>query len=154
MPELTHAVLFSVDDQRFALPLGSVERIVRAVAVTPVPGAPGMVLGAICVAGCVLPVLNMRRRLGLPEREVRPADHFLIGRTAARRVVLAIDKAEGVIEPDEADFTAGAEVAAGMEHVRGLARHEEGLVVIEDLDKFLSVDDLRNLDAAMIAGPA
>ena len=79
MSELTQAVLFRVENQRCALPLDSVERVVRAVEITPVPGAPKIVLGAICVAGTVLPVLNMRQRLGLPERNVSPDDQFLIG---------------------------------------------------------------------------
>lgn len=151
MSELTQAVVFRLDDQRYGLPLDCVERIVRAVEVTPLPGAPDVVLGAICVAGHVLPVLNMRRRLGLPERELCQADHFLIGRTAARRVVLAIDEVDSVIEPDEGRFTAAGEIAPGLEHVQGIARLEDGLVLIGDLDKFLSLDEAGALDAAMAA---
>jgi purine-binding chemotaxis protein CheW len=143
-------VVFRVDNQRCALPLNCVERIVRAVEVTPLPGAPAIVLGAVCVAGRVLPVLSMRWRLGLAAREVRPRDHFLIGRAASRRVVLAIDEADGLIQPDETRFTPAGDIAAGIGHVRGMARLDDGLVLIEDLDRFLSFDEGRALDTALV----
>lgn len=47
MNELMRAVVFCLDGQRYALPLAAVRRIVRAVEVTPLPGAPAIVLGAI-----------------------------------------------------------------------------------------------------------
>ncbi len=81
-------VLLTVDGQTYALHLEAVDRIVRAVEVTPLPGAPVIVLGAIDVEGRVLPVLNLRRRLRLPEREIGPADQFLIARTERRAVAL------------------------------------------------------------------
>src|ERR1700677_66630 len=91
-------VVFWLDEGRYALPLTAVDRIVRAVHVTPVPHAPGIVLGAIDVQGRVLPVFNIRRKFGLPERAVDPADHFLIAHTAGRTVVLVIDAAHGGFE--------------------------------------------------------
>lgn len=150
MSALARAVVFRIDEQRYALPLGTVERIVRAVEVTPIPGAPGIVLGAVCVEGRVLPVLNLRRRFGLPERAIGTGDHFLIGHTAARAVVLVIDAAEGVIAPGPGAVTAAAGIAPGLEHVQGVARLDDGLVLIHDLETFLSMDEARSLDAAMV----
>ena len=72
MSEPAQLVVFRLNGQRYALPLAAVERIVCAVEVTPLPGAPPVVLGVINVAGCVLPVFNIRRRFLLPEREVVP----------------------------------------------------------------------------------
>ena len=80
-------VVFSLDAGRYALPLATVERIVRAVEVTRLPSAPPIILGAIDVQGRVLPVFNIRRRFGLPERDIGPSDHFLIARSADRSVV-------------------------------------------------------------------
>ena len=62
------------------------------------PGAPAVVLGAINVAGHVLPVLNIRQRFSLPQRQIDPADQFLIARTARHTVALVIDEALGVID--------------------------------------------------------
>ena len=91
-------VVFYLDTGRYALPLSAVERIVRAVYVTPLPLAPDVVLGAIDVQGRVLPVFNIRRRFRLPERAIDPADHFLIARTIRGTVVLVIDAAQGILD--------------------------------------------------------
>ncbi len=147
--ETAQWVVFCVDRGRYALPLASVDRIVRAVHVTALPRAPDIVLGAIDVQGRVLPVFNIRRRFGLPERAVDPADHFLIAHTARRTVVLVIDSAQGVFEYAASAVTQAASIAGDLEHVRGVIQLEDGLVLIHDLEHFLSRHEAQVLDAAM-----
>lgn len=147
--ETAHWVVFGLDDGRYALPLAMVDRIVRATEVTPLPLAPAVVLGAIDVAGDILPVFNVRGRFHLPERPIDPADQFLIARTARRSVVLHIDAALGVIErPGEAIFPS-ATLAPDLAHIRGVIPLEDGLLLIQDLEQFLSPQEERALDQAM-----
>src|SRR4051812_8789368 len=94
----THWVLFALDTGRYALPLDSVERIVRAAAVTNLPLAPAAILGALDVEGRILPVFDLRERFGLPRRAVSPTDQFILVRGPHRRLVLAVDTALGVSE--------------------------------------------------------
>ena len=63
-----HIVVFALDEQRYALHLLAVERVVRAVEVTALPEAPEIVLGVVNVKGRIVPVINVRRRFRLPER--------------------------------------------------------------------------------------
>jgi purine-binding chemotaxis protein CheW len=142
-------VVFSLDAGRYALPLHCVERIVRAVQVTSLPQAPAIVLGAIDVAGRVLPVLNIRQRFGLPQRDIAPADQFLIACTPKRTVVLAIDTAAGVLEWPAAATTDAGSLAPGLAHIRGVIAMADDLVLIHDLDAFLSMDEAQALDAAL-----
>jgi purine-binding chemotaxis protein CheW len=143
-------VVFGLDTGRYAISLAAVDRIVRAVHVTPLPLAPGIVLGAINVEGCVLPVLNIRRRFRLPERNINLADHFLIARTAQRRVVLVIDAAQGVLEHPSTAVIDVESIAPGLAHIRGVITLEDGLVLIHDLEQFLSPDESHALDEANI----
>lgn len=149
MSELIQLVVFCLDELRYALPLAAVERIVRAAEVTLLPNAPPIVLGAIDVAGRILPVLDVRRRFGLRQREITPADQFLIARTAPRTVVLVVDEAEGVIERSQAEIIGSREIVPGLEQFEGVVRLDDGLVLIHDLEKFLSLDEARALDEAM-----
>ena len=142
-------VMFRLDEQRYALPLTAVERVVHAVEVTPLPGAPAIVLGAIDVGGCVLPVLNLRRRFLLPERGIGPADEFLIARAGRRVVALVIDEAQGVIAHEQAAVIGSDRVVPGLEQFQGVVKLDDGLVLIHDLEKFLSLDEARSLDAAV-----
>jgi len=142
-------VVFCLDKGRYALPLATVDRIVRAVHVTALPLGPDIVLGAIDVEGRVLPVFNIRHRFRLPERAIDPADHFLIARTAQRTVVLVIDAALGVLERPATAMIDATSIAPDLRHLQGVIQLEDGLVLIHDLEHFLSPDEARQLDDAM-----
>ena len=152
MSELIRVVVFRLDEQRYALPLATVERVIRAVEVTSLPKAPPVVLGVIDVAGRVLPVLNIRRRFRLPEREISPADQFVIAHTAQRTVALVMDEAQGVLERGASAVIDSTQIAPGLGQLQGVMKLEDGLVLIHDLEKFLSMDEARALDEAIGAG--
>jgi chemotaxis signal transduction protein len=92
-------VVFALEGQRYALALACVSRVVRAVAVTPVPHAPAGELGIINVQGEVLPVVDARWHFGLPSRGVRPGDRFIIATLGGRAAALVVDAVEGTLEP-------------------------------------------------------
>lgn len=142
-------VVFRLDDGRYALPLAAVERIVRAAEITPLPGAPGIVLGALDVAGEILPVFDLRRRFGWPARPLDPEDQFVIARSSRRTVVLAIDSAQGVVETSADAITDSQRLERGLEHIRGVMALEDGLVLIHDLEQLLSPDEALALERAM-----
>jgi purine-binding chemotaxis protein CheW len=142
-------VVFQLDAQSYALPLNAVERVVRAVYVTPLALAPPVVLGVIDVAGQILPVFSLRRRLQLPERPIAPTDEFLITRTLHRRVVLQVDAAKGLIEQPIVSMIAAANIAPDLDCIRGVIAADDGLVLIHDLEQLLSPDEATALDKAM-----
>jgi purine-binding chemotaxis protein CheW len=142
-------VLFRLDALRFAVALDAVERFVRAVEITDLPKAPESIYGVIDVAGRVIPVFNLRKRLGLPARSVEPDDLFLIARSARREVALVVDESLGLMELSEFEVAGRDEILPGLEHFRGVTRLDDGLVFIYDIESFLSIDEARALDEAM-----
>lgn len=150
-------VILKLDGQRIGLPLAVVDRVVRAVAVTFLPGAPAGVVGAINVRGEVLPVFDLRRRFGLAERQPGWRDQIVLARTAQRPVAIGADEVSGVVQPD-AQVVDAATVVPGLAWVKGVVTLDDGLIVIHDLDSFLSLDEDRALvgalaDAAMAGAP-
>jgi purine-binding chemotaxis protein CheW len=141
--------LFSIEGRRYALGIDVVERVVRAVAVTPLSDGPEVVLGVINLHGRVVPVLDLRRRLGHPGREIRSDDHLVIAHTKFRTIAFFADSAEGVSEDAEGSVTPGAEVVPGLEFVQGVMRLGEDLVLIHDLDRVLSLEEHGRLSAAL-----
>ena len=141
--------MFSLDGRQYALPLRIVDRGLRALEVTAPPNAPAMVHGAINVHGQLIAVINMRRRFGLPEREIDPEDCLLVARTKGLVVALAVDALEGVIERAEADIVNSNAIVAGLDAFPGVIGLDEGLLLIYDLDTCLSLDDVRSLGDAM-----
>jgi purine-binding chemotaxis protein CheW len=149
MTEGIDLVVFRLDNQRYALPLAAVERVIRAVEVTPLPGAPPAVVGVIDVRGQVIPVFDLRRRFGLAEREITPEDQFLIASTARRAVALVIDEACGVVGREQSAVTRADAMLPGLEQFDGIVKLDEGLALIHDLEKFLSLEEARTLDEAI-----
>lgn len=149
MTRPTALVLFSLDSIRYALRLAAVQGAVRAVALTPLPKAPEIVLGVINLRGAVIPVLNIRRRFALTDRPIDLSDHFLIARTARRTVALWVDSVNGVIShPQEAVLEPG-QVVPGMAYVEGVMKLGSGLVFIHNLDSFLALPEEEALQKAM-----
>jgi len=90
------------------------------------------------VRGAVAPVLDVRARFRLPARPVRLSDHLVLAEGAGRLVALRVDRAVGTEEvPPEAVTMSGANDPA-MAHLAGVVTLDDGLVLVHDLDAFLS----------------
>jgi purine-binding chemotaxis protein CheW len=146
---LNQIVVFALDEQRYALPLSAVERVVRAVEVTPLPKAPEIILGVINVQGQILPVVNMRRRFRLPARAMGADDWLILARTSRRRVALIADSVAGVQTPADREMVNVEQTLPFADYVQGVAKTPDGLILIHDLDRFLSLDEEQELGAAL-----
>jgi len=147
--EQLQIIVFTLDEQRYALYLAAVRKTVRMVEITPLPQAPEMVLGVINFHGVVVPVLNIRRRFRLSERTAGLGDQLIIARTANRLVALVVDAVSDVIFLSPEQLVDPAGILPRLEYVEGVALLEGGLVMIHDLDAFLSLEEERALEAAI-----
>lgn len=134
-------LVFRLDDQRYALHLEAVERVVAAVFVTPLPDAPEIVLGVINVQGRIVPAINMRRRFRLPEMDLRPSDQFIISSSSGRIFALVADATLGIVDCPTQAIVEADRILPHMEQVEGVMVLEDGMVLIYDIDKTLSLDE-------------
>lgn len=145
----TPLVVFRLDGHRYGLDLERVERVLPQVALAPFPKAPPIVSGVFDLHGGLVPVVNVRRRFGLPERTPGVADQLLIVRSARRQLALAVDAVEPVIHVAAGELTSPEAVVPGLEFVRGIARVPAlGIIFVHDLDRFLSLDEESQLAAS------
>ena len=147
--EISQVVVLIVDGSRYALPVSSVQRVLPMVATQPVPGAPEPVVGAINLAGQVVPVVDPRRRLGLPVQEYGLDAHLLVVRTGRRTLALAADEVLGVQEIEARSVVATDAVLPRLGRVTGIAALPDGLVFIHDLEAFLTPQEDRELEQAL-----
>lgn len=141
-------VVFNLAAQRYALRLSAVERVVQIAELTVLPRAPEIVLGIVNVRGCVVPVVDTRRRFGLPAREINLSDHLIIARTSRRIVGLLADMVAGVVQHSRAAITAADQIIHNLDYVEGVIKLDDGLIFIHDLDTFLSEVEERTLEQA------
>jgi purine-binding chemotaxis protein CheW len=142
-------VVFSLDDQRYALPLARVQRSIRVVAVTPLPKAPAVVLGIIDLGGAVIPVIDIRMRFHHPPRDVRLSDHLIVATTGKRTVALLVDETKGVIEVPPESYAPGGDILPRLDLMAGAMKLEDGLILIHDLERLLSLEEETAIDNAL-----
>jgi purine-binding chemotaxis protein CheW len=142
-------IIFTLDDQRYALPLPAADRVVRMVAITPLPKAPDIVLGVVNFQGRIIPVINVRRRFCLPEREIALTDQLVVAHTGRRHVALVADAVLEVIACAAQSLIATEDIVPKVKYVDGVVKLIDGLILIHDLDKFLSLEEEDSLDQAL-----
>ncbi|MDP2958356.1 MAG: chemotaxis protein CheW [Longimicrobiales bacterium] len=128
-------VVFSLDEQRYALPLDQVRRAIRVVAITPLPEAPAIVLGIIDLGGVVTPVIDLRARFNHPAQDVRLSDHLIVAATGRRTVVLLVDDTRGVIDAPPESLVPSEDILPGLDVIAGAIKLEDGLILIHDLER-------------------
>lgn len=146
---MEQTVQFRLDDRLFALPLGRVDRVLRVVAWTEVPGAPETVLGVIDVGGTLVTLINLRARMRLPEREVDVDDQLILAHSKQRTVALLVDEVVGVEEIDANALTPMEGFVEGFPIIDGLIQCPDGIVLLQDLDRVLSPEEERSLEEAL-----
>lgn len=145
-------ICFGSAGQRFGLPLVSVHRVVHAVSLTVLPGAPHSIRGIFSFHGTLIPVGDLRRRLGLPEREIDPADCIILAHTPRRLLGVLSEGGVEVVKGGDEPIVPVASIAPADDSIRGVMRLESGLLLIQDLARFLSLDEERQLDRALADG--
>lgn len=149
MKKPDHLIVFVLDRQRYALPLHAVDRVVRMVAITPLPKAPDIVLGVVNFQGRVIPVINMRRRFHLPEKDIALTDQLVVAHTSRRPVALVADAVHDVITSSAQSLIETENILPGVEYVEGVVKLGDGMILIHDLDKFLSLKEESSLNQAL-----
>jgi purine-binding chemotaxis protein CheW len=149
MNNVNQLVVFNLANQQYAIYLSAVERIVSVVEITPLPKAPEIVLGVVNVQGQIIPVFNIRKRFRLPEREINLSDQLIIANTSKQTVALIVDAVTGVIEISEDKIIKSEKILPGMDYVEGVIKLENGMILIHDIDRFLSVEEEVALEKAL-----
>lgn len=144
-------LIFEVDGVRYGLELARVREVVRAVAVTPLPRGPAVVNGIIDVRGETMPVYDLRRRFGAPEREVQADERFVIARGEKRTAALRVDRVHWTHRIEEGRMEMPSELVSRVQYVSGIVKLPDGMVLIHDLDTFLSASESLELEAELEA---
>jgi purine-binding chemotaxis protein CheW len=150
--EESHIVLFSLEEPRYALYLSAVERVIRSVEITPLPKTPEIVSGIINLEGEIIPVIDIRRLFHLPSREINLEDQFIIARTSKRHVVLAVDSVISVSELSLYRVSDAKDTLPFADYLSGVTIFENNIILINDLETFLSLDEQQVLDEALKGG--
>jgi purine-binding chemotaxis protein CheW len=146
---VTQLLVFELGPKRLALLAEDVVEVVRAVAISAVPRAPPVLEGVMNHRGRLVPVLDVRARFQVAARANSPDQHMIVGRSGPRLVSLRVDRAVELIEVDTSWISDAGQVVPEAELVAGVVRLEDGVLVVHDLERFLSAGEARDVDATI-----
>lgn len=141
-------IVFRLRDEEYGVEVEQVKSIERLTHITRVPRTPHFVKGVINLRGVVTPIIDLRSRFGLEETEHTEATRVIIVAVGDVEVGLIVDAANDVIDIPVDAIEPPPEVVGGVEaaYLRGVAKLEKRLLILLNLDKVLTPEEVKQLD--------
>ena len=147
--DLLQLVSFVIEGEEFGIDILKVQEIIRPVPITRVPNAPPFVEGVINLRGRIVPVIDARKRFGLPAREMNEDSRIvvveLVGKTVAatKTVGFVMDAVREVIRVERSVIEPPPELAIGIDadYLSGVAKLEDRLLILLDVERILADEE-------------
>ncbi|ADU30735.1 chemotaxis protein CheW [Evansella cellulosilytica] len=145
-------IVFQLKNEEYGVGVEQVRSIERVQQITRVPKAPEFVKGVINLRGIVTPIIDLRSRFDMDEIDHTDNTRIIIVSVDEMDVGLIVDAANDVIDIPESEIVPPPEVIGGVQadYIRGVAKLEKRLLIILNLDKVLSteeISEMRNIEA-------
>ena len=141
-------LIFEVEGQHFGVRSTDVVQVLRAASLSPLPQAPDTIEGVLNLRGCLVPVLDTRRLLGLPAKGMQHTDHLIVVIAGGQVVTLRADRATNLVRL-ESDQAEAAQAAAHVHVIEFVAKTSAGLVHVLDPQRLLSDQAARAIVRAL-----
>ncbi|MDR2489553.1 MAG: chemotaxis protein CheW [Desulfovibrio sp.] len=145
--ELLQLVTFSIGEEEFGVDILKVQEIIRTMEITRVPRAQAFVEGVINLRGKVIPIIDLRRRFGLDSKAHDKHTRIIVIEINNMIVGFVVDSVSEVLRIPAGTVEPPPPVVAGLEseYISGVGKLHDRLLILLDLDKLLSHDDLESL---------
>ena len=139
-------VVFELAGENYGLDIAAVDGIIKLQDITAVPHAPDFVEGVTNLRGTVLPVIDLRRRFGLPEADSTTDTRIVVVDVDGTKVGMVVDAVTEVLRVAADTFEQPSPlVTTTSAFITGIARVDERLVILVDLAKVLSTEEKADL---------
>lgn len=150
-------ITFALDGEEYGIPILNVREIIGMMKITPVPRMPEFVLGVVNLRGKVIPVIDLRTRFGLEFKEFEARTPIIVGEVEVNgdimQIGIVVDSVSEVIQVtnDDVEETPSFGVEVNTKFILGIAKVDEGIKTLLDIDKVLTGDDLAILKSSSVA---
>lgn len=138
-----HLVTMFLSDEEYGIDVRLVQTIIRVTEITPVPRAPGFIKGVINLRGRIIPVVDLKRKLNLGEVDTAArGSRIAVVKVRDRLIGLLVDGASQVLRVPLTRIEAAPEevVEIDANYIRGVAKLDERLIILMDLQKILALE--------------
>jgi len=133
-------VVFRIDKDEYGSDINKVTVIERMLTITRVPKTPPYIKGVINLRGDVIPVMDLRTRFGLPEKEADDDTRIIIVEVDNISYGIIVDSVLEVIQLDETSIesVSGFVNNVSLDYVSGIAKSDTRLITLLNLEKLIS----------------
>ena len=136
-PQL-HLVTYNIDREEYGVDIDRVQEIIRVGLITPVPNSPEYIRGVINLRGKIIPVLDLRKRLEIPEGALTKNSRVMVVEPRGKVLGLLVDAVQQVLWMPVASVESPPdEVEKTRAYVKGIGKIDSRLIMLMDLDKVL-----------------
>ncbi|OGP15051.1 MAG: chemotaxis protein CheW [Deltaproteobacteria bacterium GWA2_54_12] len=138
--ELLQLVTFRLGNEEFSLDILRVQEIIRHMELTRVPRTPDFVDGVINLRGRVIPVLDLRKRFGLPSDEKTNETRIIVVDVDNKTVGLKVDAVSEVLRlpADTVEPAPAIVTGAESDYIKGVGKLDGRLLILLDVEKILT----------------
>jgi len=149
MSEIEQYVIFSLNEQIYGIEILKIKEVVSYQKITPLPNMRGFIRGIINLRGVILPVFDLREKFNLPETTYTPFNSIMVMEISGRVMGVIVDEISDVVElfPEEVQAASSLPPGVQAEYIKGIGKKERELIVLLDVDRLLSSEELEILDA-------
>ena len=136
---------FSCAGEKYAIPLLKVREVIGVPKTTPTPYSPQYFLGIMNLRGKVISIVDLCKKLQVKNSDKVEENAVVIVEIDDVLLGLKVDSVDRVVVPDKDSFSESGKVKGNHKNqfIAGVFRYEEQLIVLFDVDKMLSSDDVR-----------
>ncbi|GAA4059944.1 chemotaxis protein CheW [Amphibacillus indicireducens] len=138
--EFVKSIIFQLNNEEYAMPVDLVGSIERMLPITRVPGTPDFIKGVLNLRGVVTPLLDLRIRFGFEPKDYSDETRTIIIQHDNMDVGLIVDAAHDVIDIPKASIEPTPEAVGSVhiDYIDGVAKYDERLFILLNIDKILS----------------
>jgi purine-binding chemotaxis protein CheW len=142
-------VVLDLGGEAYGVEIGRVEEIIRMQSVTRIPNGPAFIEGVTNLRGRVIPVLDLRKRFGLPASKPTRRSRIVVGELGEHTVGLVVDGVSEVllVSSEAVEPPSTLVTSADSAFLRGVAKLEERLILLLDLSRILTHSEQEDLAA-------
>jgi len=149
MSEIEQYVIFLLNEQIYGIEILKLKEVVSYQKITPLPNMKGFIKGIINLRGVILPVFDLREKFNLPEITYTSFHSIMVMEISGRVMGVIVDEISDVVElfPEEVQATSNLPPGVQAEYIKGIGKKEYELIILLDVDRLLSPEELEILDA-------
>lgn len=147
LSDILQLVSFKIGNEEFGVDILKVQEIIKIITITNIPNSPSFVEGVINLRGKVIPIIDLRNRLGFEKIAHTKNTRIIVVELSGNTVGFVVDEVSEVLRISKSITEAPPELVTSInsEYITAVGKLEDRILILLDLDKVLNTDEKNQL---------